>query len=318
VTRFEPLAESLAIRRGAARIDRERAGPAARELARRLEEAAERAPWEVAAVVLAWLGEAAGRPPESLATPEGWAERWEELRAGLEGAPSFAALLERPPRHLRLEVGLRARAGAVSAGLQLDAPGLGPGVELALGREPVARVARAVLAALGPRLRCRACRRTRPALHVVRTRGLDEVQGLACPECGAALRSWWRYGEPEGLEALAPVALRLGLVREDVVRLGGAAVAFQLPARARERLTAGGLRAIFEALYLRPAGIALPASRLEVRAGGRDLRASEPLPAGGVRLAVAAGASPATPELVEALRARVARRFRGPAGESER
>jgi hypothetical protein len=307
---FDPLAESAVVRQGAARLARQRAGPAARDLARRLEAAAERAPWEVAAVVLAYLAEAAGRPPEAIAAPAGWAERWGLLREAWEDAPDFETLLARPPRHLGLELGLRARDGAVGAGLQLASADLGPGVELAMGREPVARVARAVLGALGPRLRCGPCRRTRLALHVVRTRGLDEVHGLACPACGAVLRSWWRYGEAEGLEALAPIALRLGLVSEQVVRIGGATVAFQLPARARERLTAGGLRALFAELYLRPGGIALAPGALRVWAGGKELRPSARLPTAGVRLTVAPGGAPATPELVERLRARVARRFR--------
>jgi hypothetical protein len=308
--RFDPLAESPVVRQGAARLARQRAGPAARDLARRLEAAAERTPWEAAAVVLAYLAEAAGRPPEAIAAPGGWAERWALLREAWEDAPDFETLLARPPRHLGLELGLRARDGAVGAGLQLASADLGPGVELAMAREPVARVARAVLAALGPRLRCGRCRRARLALHVVRTRGLDEVHGLACPACGAVLRSWWRYGEAEGLEALAPIALRLGLVSEQVVRVGDATVAFQLPARAREKLTAGRLRALFADLYLRPAAIALRAGALQVWVGGKELRPSARLPAAGVRLAVAPGASPGTRDLVEALRARVARRFR--------
>lgn len=308
--RFDPLAESPLVRQGAARLARARAGAAARDLARRLEEAAERTPWEAAAVVLAYLAEAAGRPPESLATPAGWAERWSLLRGTWPDAPDLETLLARPPRHLRLELGLRAQAGAVSAGLQLASADLAPGVALALGREPVAGVARRVLAALGPRLRCGTCRRTRLALHVVRTRGLDEVHGLACPECGAVLRSWWRYGEAEGLEALGPVALRLGLVAELVVRIGGATVAFQMPAGARERLSAGGLRALFAELYLRPCGIALAPSSLQVWAEGKALRASARLPAAGVRLALAPDAGLGERELVESLRARIARRFR--------
>jgi hypothetical protein len=312
--RFDPLAESPLVRQGAARLARQRAGAAARELARRLEEAAERTPWEAAAVVLAYLAEAAGRPPEALATPAGWADRWALLCETWGDAPDFETLLARPPRHLRIELGLRARTGVVSAGLQLASADLGSGVDLALGREPVARVARAVLAALGPRLRCGPCRRTRLALHVVRTRGLDEVHGLACPSCGAVLRSWWRYGDAEGLEALAPLALRLGLVSEQVVRLGGATLAFQMPARAREKLTAGGLRALFAELYLRPCEIALAPGALQVWAGGKALRASERLPAEGVRLALAPGAGPGERELVEALRARIARRFRPHAG----
>jgi len=334
---FDPLAESPLVRHGVARLERQRASAAARDLARRLEEAAERTPWEAAAALMAFCAEEAGRPPESLAGPEGWAERWEVLRETWPDAPAFEQLLAHPPRHLRLELGLRAsvgragggadggrrgaRSGAqggrtgsgggeVTAGLQLAAPDLLAGVHLALAREPVARVARIVLGALGPRMACRRCRRPRLALHLVRTRGLDEVHGLACPDCGAVLRSYWRYGEPEGLEALAALALRVGLVAEQVVRLGGASLAFQMGSAERERLTAGRLRALFVELYLEPCRLDLDRSLVQVRAGGTVLTAGARVPSGVVRLAVAPGGGMSERELVDALRARIDRRFR--------
>jgi hypothetical protein len=231
------------------------------------------------------------------------------LRADWPEAPAFERLLARPPTGLRLELGLRASAD-VTAGLQLASSDLLAGVHLALAREPVARVARRVLAVLGPRLACRRCRKPRQAVHVVRTRGLDEVHGLACPDCGAVLRSYWRYGEPEGLEALGAVALRVGLVAEQTARLGGATLAFQVPAADRERLPAGRLRALFAELYLQPCRLDLAPGLIEVRAGGKVLAASAPVPVRGVRLAPAAAAGMTDRELEASLRARIARRFR--------
>jgi len=225
-------------------------------------------------------------------------------------APDFERLLSRLPRHL--ELGLRAAGGELSAGLQFASAELLAGVRIALGRERVARVARDVLAELGPPLRCARCRRERPALHLLRTRGLDEVHGMACPRCGAVLRSYWKYGEAEGLEALAPLALELGLVAEQVVRLGGTSIAFQMLPGEREALTAERLAALFAELYLAPCRIEAGPAQVRVKAGGALLRRAAPVPQRGVRLEVE-GRSGAETE--EALRARIARRFRpAPAG----
>ena len=89
------------------------------------------------------------------------------------------------------------------------------------------------------------------AIHLLRTRGLDELNGLVCPRCGAVLRSYWRYGEAEGLEALAPHALRLGLVAEQAVSLAGTTVGFQMLPAELERLTADRLRRRFASIAVR-------------------------------------------------------------------
>lgn len=312
---FDPVAESPLVRRGVLELERSRAGAAARDLARGLEAAAEGAPWEAAAVLLAFFAEAARRPPESLATPEGWRERWEALREAWPEAPEFERLLGRLPRH-GLGLGLRAFAGEVAAGLQLTSEELFPGVHIALAREPVAAVARRVLAALGPSLRCPRCRRERAALHLLRTRGLDEVHGLVCPKCGSVLRSYWRYGEAEGLEALAPLALELGVVSEQVARLGPVSLAFQMLPFEREALSASRLSALFAETHLTPCHLDLGPARIRVRVGKRWLSASARLPQRGVTLDTwPAGAAPGARELVETLRTRIAKRFRPGAAE---
>jgi len=305
---FDPVMESPLVRRGVLELERARAGPAARELARRLEEAA---PWEAAAVLLAYFAEAAGRPPEALASPDGWRDRWDLLRERWPESPDFERLLARLPRTLGLEVGIRAASGRLAAGLQLSSADLLPGVRIALERESVASVARAVLATLGPRARCSRCRRQVVALHLLRTRGLDEVHGLACPRCGAILRSYWRYGEVDGLEALAPLAGELGVVAERAVRFAGSGVAFQLLPVEAERLTAARLLHLFEDLYLTPCQVDLPRGAIGVRVGRRWLGGPDRVPERGAALDVRPGrAVPSAGALLETLRARVARRFR--------
>lgn len=307
---FDPLAESDLVRRSAARLERARATAPARDLARWLEEAAEGAPWEAGLTLLAFLLEEAGeRPPPAVATAAGLAARWERLRAGWPGAPDLAGALARLPRHLTL--GARAGREEVLAGLQLAEAALAAGVRIALPREAVARRAREVLAVLGPEERCAACRQEVLGLHLLRTSGLDERHGIACPRCGSILRSYWRYGEAEGLEALWPVARRLGLVVEQTVRLGGTTLGFGMRPDEREALTARALVGRLEELYLGPCQVELPAAAVRVMGAAGEL-APRGRVAGAGRLAFRLGAEAGTTEdgLVELLRARIERRFR--------
>ena len=307
---FDPLEEAEIVRMGASRLDRRRATPAARELARTLEEAARAAPWEVALALLAFFAEdSGGRPPEALATADGWASRWERLGAGWPGAPELPRMLARLPRHLTL--GARAQGGDVVAGVQLADAALLAGVRIAMERESVARIARDVLAALGPEEACPGCGSSGPSLHVLRTRGLDELNGLVCASCGAVLRSYWRYGEADGLEALAPHALRLGLVAEATAQLAGTAIGFQMLPAEREKLTADRLRRRFAELYLAPYEVALEAEAVEVARGDERLAPGARLGGeGGLRFTIRKGAGPGEEELLELLRARIERRFR--------
>jgi len=236
------------------------------------------------------------------------AARWDALRAGWPGAPDLGAALARLPR--QVELGLRAAGDEVVAGLQLSAPGLGAGVRAALGRAPVDDLARRVLAALGPRERCATCGEVY-AVHVLRVRGLDEVHGLACPRCAAVLRSFWRYGPAEGLEALAPLAVEIGLVVEQRVRLAGASFAFELLPAERARLTARALLRRFDELCLTPAGVQLPRGALALRAGRRLLAPGARVPEeAAVSIVAGPAAGVAERELLVLLRDRVERRFR--------
>ena len=153
-----------------------------------------------------------------------------------------------------------------------------------------------------------------PRLHLVhqrlRTRGLDELNGLVCPRCGGVLRSYWRYGEPEGLEALAPWALSLGLVAEQPLAIAGTTIGFQLLPEEREALTAAGLRDRFAELYLAPYQVELPASALSIAAGRKALAGNARIGDQRVALAVEAEDGMTVDGLLELLRGRIARRFK--------
>ncbi|MGC3997766.1 MAG: hypothetical protein QM767_09855 [Anaeromyxobacter sp.] len=307
---FDPLGEGELVRRGAARLDRQRATAEARALARTLEDVAGTAPWEVGLTCLAFLAEeAGGRPPDTLATAEGWAAVWDRAAARWPGAPDLPRALARLPRHLVL--GAREAGGQVTAGLQLSAAELLAGVRIALTRPAVADVAREVLAALGPVQACPGCGQEGPARHLHRTRGLDTLHGLVCAACGAVLRSYWRYGEVDGLEALGPHALRLGLVAEVTATLAGTALGFQLLPAEAEALTAERLRRRFAELYLVPYEVELEPGAVEVLGPKGSLSPGAHV-AGQRRLelTVADGAGLTASALLELLRARIERRFR--------
>jgi hypothetical protein len=283
--------------------------PTARALAATLAERAAPAPWEVATVLLGFFAECSGRPPEALRDGTLLEERWQALRADWPGAPSLGHALASAPR--ALEVGLRAAAGGVQAGLQLAAPELVAGARAALEDARVRDIAGAVLAVLGPRQRCGRCGEEGYARHLLRVSGLDEVHGLACPHCGAVARSFWRYGEPEGVEALAPLARELGVVAEARVRLAGARLAFGMVPAERGALTAGALLERFRELCLAPARLELPDDALAVTRAGKVLPSTARLPSSGAfALRRAGGPGPDEGALLAELRARVASRFR--------
>jgi len=283
---------------------------------------ADAAPWEAALTLLAAFCEpgsrasagadapGSGLPPEVLASPAALAPRWDALRAGWPGgsAPALGPALARLPRGV--EVGLRVAGSGLALGLQLASPGDVPALRAALSHPPVTARAREALAVLGPSMGCARCRRPVFAIHHLRVAGLDEVHGLACPRCGAVLRSYVRYGEPEGLEALLPLARQVGLVEEVTATLGGRPVRFQLPAARRASLTAGGLRRVAHALLFAAHGLPFGATALEIQAGGEPLGARARVPASGVTIALRDGPR-AAEDAAAQIAASAGRRFRG-------
>jgi hypothetical protein len=307
---FDPVLESPLVRQGALRLERQRATPAARELARHLEDLASQSPWQLALTLMAFFAEAAGRPPPGLASSDTWAERYELLREiSLPGAPAYDEALTRLPRHL--ELGLRVQKKDVRFGLQLRDTELLAAIPLALQREPVAELARDVLSVLGPQEACRACKQEVLLVHLMRTRGLDELHGMLCPLCAHVQKSYWSYNtQPEGLEALLPHARRLGAISEQVLRLAGTSIGFQLLPEERAGLTAARLRQRFADLYLTPYGVELEPAHLRLVHGGRELELEGPVPQAVITLKLAPEAGRSEREVLELLRSRIERRFR--------
>jgi len=115
----------------------------------------------------------------------------------------------------------------------------------------------------------------------------------------------------DGLDALAPHALRLGLVQEVTAQLAGTAIGFQLLPVERERLTADRLRRRFADLYLAPYEVELDADALSIATARGPLAAASRVDAErGLRIVVDPAAGVTDEALLELLRVRIERRFR--------
>ncbi|WP_395811997.1 molecular chaperone DnaJ [Archangium minus] len=306
---FDPVLESPLVRQGVLRLERQRATPAARELARRLEDTVTQEPWQVALTLMAFFAEAAGRPPPGLDSSEAWAERYELLRElDMPEAPSFDQALTRLPRHL--ELGMRVMKKEVRFGLQLRDAELLAAVPLALQREDVAERGRSVLAVIGPQEQCKRCGEEVLLQHLLRTRGLDELNGMLCPLCAHVQKSYWLYSRSEGQEALLPHALRLRTVVEQGLRLAGTTVGFQFLPEEREALTAAQLLQRFVDLYLQPYGVELNPAHLRLVQAGKTLEPEVLIGRGAIKLVLDPEAGTSDKEVLELLRSRIERRFR--------
>ena len=263
---------------GAARLERRRATPAARELARTARGRGAAAPVGGALTLLAFFAEeAGGPPPEALARAEGWAATLGAApRARWPEAPELPRLLARLPAPPRAR---RARAGrGVVAGVQLAEPELLAGVRIALERDAVAGLAREVLAALGPEEACelrRARARAAPAAHA-RPRRAARARLRGVRRDPAELLALRRGRRPRGARAArAPARARRrgdGAARRDhhrvpdAARRAGAAHRGRAPAR-------------FADLYLAPYEVDLTPDASSVgSARGGPLRRPRPCP----------------------------------------
>ena len=146
--------------------------------------------------------------------------------------------------------------------------------------------------------------------HALRTRGLDELHALVCPRCFAVQKRYFLFSRSDGLEALNPQALRLGLLVEAVVKLSGASIAFQLLEGERARLTAADLARRVHDCYFVAYKVPVPPEALQLFSGPRELRGMDAIPFRPVTVRLDRRAGMKEREVLELLRSRIERRFR--------
>lgn len=307
---WDPISESMLVRKVRGRLSGGALTPAARSFARVFTANAQSdEPWEGALAILALASEVAGDEIEPLSSMRALAERWDVLREDWCAAPDLGGAISMLPR--QLEVGLRLHRDRLLAGLQFSSPDLAAGVLSTLGGEEARALARRVLSVLGPVERCSSCRADQYAVHLLRVRGVDEVHSLVCPTCGRVLKSYWRYGEPEGIEVLSSLALAVGQVVEQGVRLSGATLVLQMLPAERHQLTALGLLRRFQEVFLLPNGVDLPVEMLTLTVSRTRLAESALVPLGGRPvIAPLPGASLDAADLLAKVRSRVSSRFK--------
>ncbi|HLM48723.1 MAG TPA: molecular chaperone DnaJ, partial [Myxococcaceae bacterium] len=198
----------------------------------------------------------------------------------------------------------------VRFGLQLRDAELLAAVPLALQRADVAERGRSVLAVIGPQEQCKRCGEEVLLQHLLRTRGLDELNGMLCPLCAHVQKSYWLYSRSEGQEALLPHSLRLGTIVEQGLRLAGTTIGFQLLPEEREALTTAQLLQRFVDLYLQPYGVELDPAHLRLVQRGKELEPEAPVARGAISLKLEPEAGTSEKEVLELLRSRIERRFR--------
>ena len=284
----------------------------AEQLARRLQAAARRDQWQLALSLFALFGEASPDPSPALSSLATAGARYERLCREWPGSPPWDRALASLPPHL--EVGLREYPRRLVFGVQVKRAEDLAAIARVIDEDAVAPIARAVLTAMGSEAHCEHCRKTVLAVHVLRARGIDEVHGLACPECASVFRSYRSFGGPEGLEALAPYAVSLGLVVEQPVTIGSSTVVLGLLPKETKRLGAKHVVERLSTLLLDDVSTDLR-SYVRLTANGKKLPAGAAIrPATRLRVALEEAAPMSIKELERELTSRAQSRFRAPKG----
>ncbi len=104
------------------------------------------------------------------------------------------------------------------------------------------RAFKEVLAVLDERITCSACAREVFGVPLFRTRGLDDLRSLVCPECGHTQKSYWLPKGKDVQAILNDAFLELELVTEWSLRLARTSVAIQLVDAQVEAMTVGDLK----------------------------------------------------------------------------
>ncbi|MEP7122047.1 MAG: hypothetical protein ABJE95_14100 [Byssovorax sp.] len=306
---FDPYDDKRFVRLGLEQLAALHLGPAALREAEWLTELATRSPPLLGLILMTYAAELSPTPLPGLEKYEDIALRFRHF-AGGAAITIDDALVELAER---VEYGLRrTSARRAHAGLRFRSVLTRQAIPAALRSHAVRRAFKGVLAVLDERLTCPACAHEIFGVPLMRTRGLDDLRSLVCPDCGHTLKSYWMPKGKDVQAVLNDAFLELELVTEWSLRLAQTSVAIQLVDAQLDVMTVGDLKArlftdIFERNQL---GVARDQASLEQ--AGAPVDEATPLfdlDDRSFTVTFRADASVSVPDAVEILRHRIRTRF---------
>ena len=236
---FDPYDDKRFVRLGLEHLAALRLGPDAQREAEWMTGLAESAPALLCLILMTYAAELSPLPLPGLETYDDIALRFRGF-AGAEETTLEDALVELAER---LEYGLRrTSARRAHAGLRLRSALTRQAIPAALRAHAVRRAFKEVLSVLDERITCSACAREVFGVPLFRTRGLDDLRSLVCPECGHTQKSYWLPKGKDVQAILNDAFLELELVTEWSLRLARTSVAIQLVDAQVEAMTVGDLK----------------------------------------------------------------------------
>jgi hypothetical protein len=236
---FDPYDDKRFVRLGLEHLAALQLGPEALREAAWMTDLAATAPALLSLILMTYAAELSPSPLPGL-------EKYEDIALRFRGfAGAAATTLEDALVELaeRVEYGLRrTTARRAHAGLRFRSALTRQAIPAALRAHAVRRAFKQVLAVLDERVTCSACAREVFGVPLFRTRGLDDLRSLVCPECGHTQKSYWMPKGKDVQAILNDAFLELELVTEWSLRLARTSVAIQLVDAQLEAMTVGDLK----------------------------------------------------------------------------
>lgn len=307
---FDPYDDKRFVRVGLEHLAALHLSPAALREAEWIADLAARDPGQLGLILMTYAAELSPTPLPGLTTYDDIARRFRHL-AGEGEASLDDALVDLAER---LEYGLRrTSARRAHAGLRFRSVITRQAIPAALRSHAVRRAFKAVLSVLDERVTCTACQQEIFGVPLFRTRGLDDLRSLVCPDCGHTLKSYWMPKGKDVQAILNDAFLDLDLVTEWSLRLARTSVAIQLVDAQVEAMTVGDLKARLFVDILDRHTLGVEKSQVTFEQGGVTVAEGAPLREVDERaftVRFAADAPLSVADAVEILRHRIRTRFK--------
>lgn len=307
---FDPYDDKRFVRLGLEHLAALRLSPDALREAEWMTGLAESAPALLGLILMTYAAELSPTPLPGLTTYDDIALRFQRF-AGAEETTLADALVELAER---LEYGLRRTSPRrAHAGLRFRSALTRQAIPAALRAHAVRRAFKEVLLILDERITCSACAREVFGVPLFRTRGLDDLRSLVCPECGHTQKSYWMPKGKDVQAILNDAFLELELVTEWSLRLSRTSVAIQLVDAQVEAMTVGDLKARLFADVFDRNELGVEPGQVALEQAGEPVAEDVPLQEIDERtftVVFAEGAPVSVADAVEILRHRIRTRFK--------